>query len=112
MTHLNNLFAASPATLPEELVEILGAGEGVRIERIVSRGHTSPEGFWYDQEWPEFVVLLSGAARLEFADGPAPLEMRPGDWLEITARRRHRVAWSDPDRDTVWLAVHYRPEQT
>lgn len=107
-----NLFAAIPATLPEELVQVLSSSAALRIERIVSRGHNSPPDFWYDQKWAEFVVLLSGAARLEFADGTPPRDLQPGDWLEIAARRRHRVAWSDPDCDTVWLAVHYRPEQT
>lgn len=106
-----NLFAAIPATLPEELVEVLSSSSAVRIERIVSRGHTSPEGFWYDQEWAEFVVLLSGAARLEFADGAPPLDLHPGDWLMLAARRRHRVTWTDPTRNTVWLAVHCRPDE-
>lgn len=61
---MNNIFADIPATLPEELVETLKAMLGVRIERMVSQGHASPAGFWYDQETSEFVVLLQGAVRL------------------------------------------------
>lgn len=40
------------------------AGAGVRVERIVSQGHVTPPGQWYDQDWDEWVSLLSGAARL------------------------------------------------
>ncbi|TLM67251.1 MAG: phosphoribosylaminoimidazole carboxylase [Deltaproteobacteria bacterium] len=105
---MTSLLQSIPAALPEELVETLCRAEHVRIERIVSRGHASPPDFWYDQEWHEFVLLVSGRARLAFADGRPPLDLAPGDWLDIRARERHRVAWTDPDQDTVWLAVHYR----
>jgi len=103
----DNLFANLPAQLPDEVVEVLTSSGLIRIERIVSRGHASPPGFWYDQEWDEFVLLLTGAARLEFESGN--LEMKPGDYLLIPAHRRHRVAWTDPATATVWLAVHYAP---
>jgi cupin 2 domain-containing protein len=103
----NNLFREIPAELPGELAESLCRSEYVRIERIVSHGQASPPGFWYDQEWHEFVLLVSGRARLAFADGTPPVDLVPGDWLEIKAHVRHRVAWTDPDQDTVWLAVHY-----
>lgn len=103
-----NLLSPLPASLPEELVETLCRSHDVRIERIVSRGHASPDDFWYDQQWHEFVLLVSGRARLAFADGAATVNLAPGDWLDIRAHRKHRVAWTDPDLDTVWLAVHYR----
>ena len=102
------IFAQIPAALPEELVETLCRSEQVRIERIVSRGHASPEDFWYDQQWHEFVLLVSGRARLAFADGRAPVALSAGDWLDIRAHELHRVEWTDPGQDTVWLAVHYR----
>ncbi len=47
---MNNLFADLSADLSEELVEVLAENKHVRIERIVSTGHASPDGFWYDQE--------------------------------------------------------------
>jgi cupin 2 domain-containing protein len=103
-----NLFRQIPAKLPAELVETLCQAEHLRIERLVSRGHASPPGFWYDQEWHEFVLLVSGRARLGFADGTPGVELVPGDWLAIKAHLRHRVEWTDPQQDTVWLAVHYR----
>jgi len=103
-----NLFAQIPPHLPAELLEILCQEEHLRIERIVSRGHASPADFWYDQEWHEFVVLLSGRARVMFAADNRAVELAPGDWLEIKAHMRHRVDWTDPQQDTVWLAVHYQ----
>lgn len=100
-----NLFQDIPDALASEFFETLMEGGRVRIERIVSRGHTSPGGGWYDQPQREFVVLLSGAGRLEF-DGGETLELAPGDWLDIAPHRRHRVAWTDPEQNTVWLAIH------
>ena len=103
-----NLLADPAPARAGESVETLATGRGVRIERIVSRGEASPDGFWYDQDETEFVVLLSGAARLRFADEDAARLLAPGDALDIAAHRRHRVEWTDPDRPTVWLAVFYR----
>jgi len=85
----------------------LAARAGVRIERIVSRGHASPPGFWYDQDEHEYVLLVQGAAELEVEPGRS-VRLGPGDWLDIPAHARHRVVWTDPDADTIWLAVFYR----
>jgi len=100
-----NFFTAIPEHPPEELTTILQAGEGIRIERIVSHGHNSPDGFWYDQPTGEWVIVLKGAARIEF-EGKS-VEMKPGDYLDIPAHTKHRVAWTTPDEPTIWLAVHY-----
>jgi cupin 2 domain-containing protein len=104
---MSNLFAGIPIALPDELVETLAVGTRFRLERIVSRGHASPPGEWYDQAGAEWVVLLAGGAALRFADETEARLLRPGDWLLIPARRRHRVEWTDTDGDTVWLALHY-----
>lgn len=101
-----NLLHDLPDDLPEELVEVLAETDSVRIERIVSTGHASPEGFWYDQPDREFVVVVKGHARLEFDDGES-LELEAGGWADIPAHRRHRVAWTTPDEPTVWLATHF-----
>ena len=103
----SNLFAGIPAHLPDELYITLLDAAKVRIERIVSHGHTSPEGFWYDQNQHELVMLLAGAARLRFDGDETANELKPGDILNIPAHRRHRVEWTDPDQSTVWLAIHY-----
>ena len=105
MTSPTNLFADLPAQLPEELITTLLTAENVRIERIVSHGHSSPAGFWYDQHEAEWVVVLKGAARLQFEDETSPTELRPGDCLHFPAHRKHRVEWTTPDEPTVWLAV-------
>jgi cupin 2 domain-containing protein len=102
-----NLLSDLPAAGAGEIVERLAGGGAVRTERLVSHGDTSPDGFWYDQDEAEFVLVLAGAARLRFEGGEV-LALRSGDWVEIAARRRHRVDWTDPDTPTVWLAVFYR----
>ena len=106
MTTPINILADLPIALPEELFETLLRGSSFRVERIVSRGHHSPDGFWYDQPQHEWVLLLAGAARLT-CDGEESIDLRPGMVLNIPARRRHRVEWTDPETDTVWLAIHY-----
>lgn len=107
MAFLPNLLRDLPPPGPDEAVQSLASGTGVRLERIVSHGHASPPDSWYDQPDHEWVVLLAGAARLRFEGDATPLEMRPGDFVTIPARRRHRVEWTTPDEPTVWLAVHY-----
>jgi cupin 2 domain-containing protein len=102
----DNLFADIPDGLPEESFrDILNRGF-VRIERIVSQGHRSPEGFWYDQDWDEWVLVVGGRACLEMEGRPEPVELGPGDHLVIPSHTRHRVAWTDPRENTIWLAVH------
>ena len=75
---------------------------------MIRHGHASPPDFWYDQPQHEWVVLLTGAARLRFEGDEQPVEMRPGDHVTIPAHRRHRVEWTAPSQETVWLALHYR----
>jgi cupin 2 domain-containing protein len=102
---MTNLFANLPARSDSEFLETLLEAGATRIERIVSHGHASPEGFWYDQEQGEWVALFQGAARLRFEDEVA--DLRPGDCINIPAHRRHRVEWTSPDEPTIWLAVFY-----
>jgi cupin 2 domain-containing protein len=104
-----NLFAGQGASAnAAETFEQLLAGAGFQVERIVSSGQASPPGFWYDQDRAEWIVLLAGAAVLQFEDETAPRKLVPGDWINIAAHRRHRVNWTDPSQPTVWLAIHYR----
>lgn len=103
---LLNIFKDIPEQLPQELTQDLLRTRQATIERIISRGHRSPDGFWYDQDWDEWVLLLSGKARIEFKNQPELTELCPGDHLLIPAHAMHRVAWTEPDTDTIWLAVH------
>ena len=110
MNAAGNLFHDLPDARAGEVADTLLATPGVRVERIVSLGQRSPPGFWYDQPESEWVLLLAGAARLRFADEADDRVLRPGDWLQIAAHRRHRVAWTDPARPTIWLAVFHSAE--
>ncbi|MFT5130887.1 MAG: cupin 2 domain-containing protein [Rhodothermales bacterium] len=101
-----NIFENIPADLPEELFELLGQGDGLRIERIVSKGHCSPASGWYEQAENEWVIVLRGEAELSYADGRT-LRMTAGDFADIPAMQKHRVSWTAPDQETVWLALHY-----
>ena len=103
-----NLLSSLPDAVSAERAEILLSRPGLRIERIVSMGQASPPGYWYDQAEGECVLLLAGTAKLRFADEAEPRLLRPGDWLEIAAHRRHRVDWTDPSTATIWLVVFYR----
>ncbi len=103
---LLNLFNALPESLPEEQFDVLLRRDGLKLERIVSTGHTTPPGEWYDQDGDEWVTLLTGAARLRLASPDEELTLRPGDHLLIPAHRRHRVEWTSPNEPTVWLALH------
>lgn len=100
-----NLLAQIPASLPQELLQTILERPGLRIERIVSHGHASPPDFWYDQEQHEWVLLVQGAARVQFED--RTVELLPGDYLYIPAHQRHRVAWTTPDEVTIWLAIFF-----
>ncbi|WP_363352342.1 cupin domain-containing protein [Methylocystis echinoides] len=106
MLAAGNLFANIPEHLTEVEFTALAELPGARIERIVSTGQASPAGYWYDQEQTEWVILLSGSAGLLFEGEDAPCILRPGDYVEIPARLRHRIEWTDATEPTVWLAVH------
>jgi len=100
-----NLFTDFSADLPEELFTTLLEAPNVRIERIISHGHASATDFWYDQPQHEWVIVLQGAARFKFED--KTIEMKPGDFINIPALKKHRVDWTTPDEKTIWLAVFY-----
>jgi len=106
MTESGNIFSHIPTCLPAELFETLSERGTVRIERILSHGQATPEGEWYDQDRDEWVLLLAGNAGLLFEGEPEPRRLTVGDYLMITAHRRHRVAWTSPSETTIWLAVH------
>lgn len=110
---VTNIFDDLPQHLPKEVVQTLIRASDVRIERIISHGHASAADFWYDQPQHEWVIILKGAARLQFQD--SMVEMKVGDCINISAFKKHRVDWTTPDEPTVWLGVRYgdlRPTET
>ena len=108
MSQSGNLFADVAQDTGREHVAELLRSSAVRIERIVSHGQASPPGFWYDQAWAEWVVVLQGSAGLLIDGEPAPRRLERGDFVHLPAHTRHRVEWTEAGAPTVWLAVHHR----
>ncbi|VAW55735.1 Uncharacterized conserved protein [hydrothermal vent metagenome] len=102
---LDNIFAAIPENLNEEIIDVLQQNGQVKIERIVSTGQTSPEIGWYDQAQHEWVIVLKGEAIIAFENKETTL--KKGGYINIPAHTKHRVSWTHPQVDTVWLAIHY-----
>lgn len=102
---ITNLLEGLPPAGSDEVFEPLLERPGVRLERIVSSGQSTPPDAWYDQEQDEWVMVVAGAARL-CIEGQGVFEMRPGDTVFLPAHCRHRVEWTDPRQPTVWLALH------
>ena len=121
----NNLFSHLPKDLSSEVFETLVQGSNLRIERIVSLGHSSQDNTWYDQDDHEWVILLQGKAAIRFADADGfdssyktdtsnktnltdnTVQLLPGDYINIPAHTKHRVEWTDASNTTIWLAIHY-----
>ncbi|MGV3560103.1 cupin domain-containing protein [Larkinella arboricola] len=107
MNNSGNLFSAIPGSLPEELFEELMAGQGIKIERIISKGHASPEGFWYDQPENEWVLVVKGAAKLRLWGEDEPVTLSAGSYINLPAHVKHRVEWTTEEEETIWLAIFY-----
>jgi cupin 2 domain-containing protein len=105
---IRNLFSEIHDSMSGEFFEILLRNEHFKLERIISSGQASPPGEWFDQEMNEWVILLSGSARLLFEGERDAYMMRPGDYIHIPTHKRHRVEWTDPKQKTVWLALHFK----
>lgn len=104
---LHNLFSGLPACAEKtELFDIVLQTKQIKIERIVSTGQASQVDQWYDQPHDEWVILLAGSARLQFAKDKAIILLTAGDYLFIPAHEKHRVDWTDPAVASVWLAIH------
>ena len=91
----------------EEIFELICKNDIVKIERIISSGQNSPDDFWYEQEWNEFVIIIQGSAEIVFSN--KRVKLKAGDYLNIPAMEKHRVESTDKECFTIWLAVHYHP---
>ncbi|WP_019028405.1 cupin domain-containing protein [Colwellia piezophila] len=103
---MTSIFSNIPAEIPKEIFEDILTTEKFRIERIISKGQTSPATGWYDQSEDEWLVVLSGYGVIELFNGDK-VTLKQGDYLNITAHEKHRVIETSPDEVTVWLAVFY-----
>jgi cupin 2 domain-containing protein len=107
MVKTGNLKRDLPARpLPDEAVDLLVERPGLRIERMVSTGQTTPKGHWYDQETDEWVLVVADAARLRIEGEQSDRALGEGDWILLPTHCRHRVTWTRAEPPTVWLAVH------
>lgn len=101
----SNLFAEIPDKLDKELIDVLLNSENIKVERIVSKGHISPETGWYDQDQNEWVVIIKGEAIITFEN--KEVSLREGSYINIPAHTKHKVSWTHPQLETIWLAIHY-----
>ena len=104
---VTNLLTPPAAELNEEYFETLLQRPGIRVERIVSSGQSTPAGEWYDQPWDEWVLLLTGEAAMQIEGESEARRLLPGDCMLLPSHCRHRVTWTAPDEQTVWLALHF-----
>ncbi|HHB79994.1 MAG TPA: cupin domain-containing protein [Saprospiraceae bacterium] len=107
---MNNIYQKIPSEIPDEIFDTLLQTDQIRIERIVSKGHTTPTDQWYDQDTDEWVLVIRGAAQLEFDQNKPPETLQKGDFMLIPAHQKHRVVWTLPDTPTIWLAIHFSAE--
>jgi cupin 2 domain-containing protein len=105
---IKNIFSGIKKQSPGEIFETIIKTNQFKIERIISRRHATREGYWYDQDKDEWVIVLKGSAGLLFEGNNDVVVMRPGDYINIPAHKKHRVEWTDPEGETIWLAVHYQ----
>ena len=103
---VGNIFESIPNSLKEESFDLLTQGNGIKVERIISKGHISPASGWYDQEKDEWVIVFQGEAIISFVDGNE-ITLKAGSYINIPAHIKHKVIWTDPDTETIWLAIHY-----
>lgn len=108
---MDNILSNLPVQIHDEITDVLVNSENIRIERILSKGQSSPAEFWYDQDEHEWVIVLQGEAILEWQDERSDYKMKTGDFVNIPAHCKHRVKWTDPDKITIWLAVFYTGEK-
>ena len=101
-----NIFDSIPEKLDNEVFDLLIHNNKVKIERIISKGHISPESGWYDQDQDEWVIVLKGQALIAFESGEE-VDLKEGGYVNIPAHTKHKVKWTNPNTETIWLAVHY-----
>ena len=104
---MNNLYSEIPQNIPSEIFDDILISEKLRIERIISQGQSSEEGFWYDQNENEWIILLRGKAKLLLEGEALARDLHEGDFLNIPAHKKHRIEWTDSKQKNIWLAIFY-----
>ncbi len=113
MNTVRNIFDLTKVqSFEQEVFEEILKGGRFKVERIVSKGHVTPEGYWYDQDQDEWVMLVQGEAVLEIeTEGVGAVTLNPGDFILLPAHRRHRVIFTSWEPECIWIALHFDPEE-
>ena len=101
-----NIFTGSSCHSKEEIFNTIFSGKNIKIEQIISSGHTSPAEGWYDQTQQEWVILIEGEAILEFENNQKK-KLKKGDYLLIPALAKHKVIYTSTNPKCVWLAIFF-----
>ncbi|NVN95775.1 MAG: cupin domain-containing protein [Bacteroidetes bacterium] len=101
-----NLFENIKPTSDKEVIKVLLQNKNITIERIVSYGFHTPDGYWYNEDKNEWVILLAGEAELEFKDGEIK-KLKAGDYVLIPANQEHRVKSTSSEPNCIWLCFYY-----
>ena len=104
----SNIYSDIPKELPNELFEKIIQNGSFHLERIISKGHSTPKGKWYDQNEEEWVIVFKGSAGISIEGEAEIVVLKPGDYIHLPANLKHRVEWTDPTTETVWLALYYQ----
>jgi cupin 2 domain-containing protein len=67
-----------------------------------------PADEWFDQDRDEFILVLPGRGAVVDDGREGEIVLTLGDYLQLPAGVRHRVAWTDAHGLTVWLAMHHK----
>jgi cupin 2 domain-containing protein len=102
---MKNIYKISELTHNKEIIETILEKNNFRIERIISNGFPSPEGYWYNQDYDEMVFLLQGQASIAFENDDT-IEMQSGDYLLIPKYKKHRVKEVSKEPNCIWLVIH------
>ena len=103
---LENIFDSIPDNLDEEVFNLLLQNNQIKIERIISKGQSSPKSGWYNQDKNEWVIVLKGEALISF-ENEEDVNLKVGNYLHIAAHTKRKVKWTVPETETIWLAVFY-----
>jgi len=103
---VTNIYTDLPEQCPDEIFQTLLKNQNITIERIISKGHSSAVNEWYDQLQDEWIMLIKGQAKLQYKHNSSIILLNPGDYLFIPSHTKHRVHWTDPEMETIWLAIH------
>ena len=102
----SNIFTNIPKQMSGEIFENIISKDNIKIQRIVSKGDTTPKDEWYNQEDDEWVIIMQGEAVLSF-ENQKNIKLKAGEYINIPAYTKHRVSWTIETQETIWLAIHY-----